>query len=313
MSIRAATTPWAVAVVALWGLATSGSVSASTMPPPDEPASADAAEASQANPEAGAPSPEPAEAPPGSEAESSDGVDDQAQAEVDADTNAVALPPSAGPLHPPVDGIRPRIDVVGEVVGHPTGKVLLAAHDVVTLKFDRSQEVKPGDRYAIARREQFVEHPDSGRNMGYVIRVVATAELEQSFGRYWSARIVSSGDYVTLDDWVIPFEPAGQETGEVASDLAGSIVAVRDDLVLAGEANVVYTDLGADKGVKPGDEFRVIRPGASGQRGGPDRLIGVLRILAVQPRSSSAYLTKTSEPIMIGDRLEHASGGPTAH
>jgi hypothetical protein len=142
--------------------------------------------------------------------------------------------------------------------------------------------------------------------MGYVVRVVATVEMQQAFGRYWSAEIVSSTDYVTLDDWVIPFESAVGPTGEEAPDLAGHIVAVRDELVLAGQATVVYTDLGSTQGVKPGEEFAIIRPGTGGRRGAPDRPVGVLRILEVQADSSSAYLTKTTEPVMIGDRLEHA-------
>jgi hypothetical protein len=83
-------------------------------------------------------------------------------------------------------------------------------------------------------------------------------------------------------------------------------VAVRDELVLAGAATVVYTDLGAAQGVKPGEEFAIIRPGIGGRRGAPDRSVGALRILEVQSDSSSAYLIKTTEPIMIGDRLEHA-------
>lgn len=304
MSIRDITTLWALAAVALWGTLAVGPVEANTMPPPDEPASTGAAEASEGD------------APQSTIA---DGVDDErggasgeeAETDVDADANAASASLS-GDARLPSDGIRPRTHVVGEVVGHPTGKVLLAAHDVVTLRLDRSQDAKSHDRYAIARREQFVEHPDSGRNMGYVVRVVATAELEQSFGRYWSARIISSTDYVTLDDWVIPFESVPQETVEAEPNLAGSIVAVRDDLVLAGEANVVYTDLGSDEGVKPGDEFRVVRPGATGRRGGPDRPVGILRIVAVQSKSSSAYLTKTTEPVMIGDRLEHALADPKA-
>jgi hypothetical protein len=302
MNIRDMTTLLPLAAVALWGILAVGRLEANTMPPPDEPASTGAAEASEAE---------------ASQSTIADGMDDErgasdeepAEVDVDADANAASasLSSEAGP---PSDGIRPRTNVVGEVVGHPTGKVLLAAHDVVTLRLDRSQDVKSHDRYAIARREQFVEHPDSGRNMGYVVRVVATAELEQSFGRYWSARIVSSTDYVTLDDWVIPFESAPQETVEAAPDLAGSIVAVRDDLVLAGEANVVYTDLGSDEGVKPGDEFRVVRPGAGGRRGGPDRPVGILRIVAVQSKSSSAYVTRSTEPILIGDRVEHALADP---
>lgn len=305
MSIRNLTMVLSLAAVALWGILAVGRVEANTMPPPDEPASTGAAEASEAE---------------STQSTITDGADDergrasdqeQARADVDADATAASASLSSE-TGLPSDGIRPRTNVVGEVVGHPTGKVLLAAHDVVTLRLDRSQDAKSHDRYAIARREQFVEHPDSGRNLGYVVRVVATAELEQSFGRYWSARLVSSTDYVTLDDWVIPFESAPEETVEAAPDLVGAIVAVRDDLVLAGEANVVYTDLGSDEGVKSGDEFRIVRPGAAGRRGGPDRPVGVLRIVAVQAKSSSAYLTRSTEPIMIGDRLEYALSDPKA-
>ncbi len=290
----------AVALATLWGFSTISIVSASTMPPPDEPQT-DAAAATE---------PAEATAPPATPSEASAASGDQGgqvaeEMPNESTANELAPPASVGGLQFPIEGIRRSTDVVGKVVGHPTGKVLMADHDVVTLKLDRSEEVKPHTLYAIARREQFVEHPDSGRNMGYVVRVVATVEMEEVFGRYWSGRIISSTDYVTLDDWVIPFEAAVQETSGAPPELAGLIVAVRDDLVLAGAASVVYTDLGSDNGVKSGDEFSIIRPGAGGRRGGPDRLVGVLRILAVQPSSSSAYLTTTTEPVMIGDRLEH--------
>ncbi|MEW6682825.1 MAG: hypothetical protein AB1451_07865 [Nitrospirota bacterium] len=282
---------YTLAVAAVWIIATAAIVGASTMPPPDQPEETAAAVPPSE-------SVAPPATPPDAAAES-EGQDGPAAEELQA-------APEPSELRSPIDGIRPHTDVVGEVVGHPTGKVLLAVHDLVTLKFDRSQDVKPHDRYAIARREQFVEHPDSGRNMGYVVRVVATVEMKQAFGRYWSAEIVSSNDYVTLDDWVIPFESVAIPTGEEAADLAGHIVAVRDELLLAGEATVVYTDLGSAQGVKPGEEFAVIRPGIGGRRGAPDRPVGVLRILAVQEESSSAYLTKTTEPVMVGDRLQHA-------
>lgn len=298
----------ALAVATLWGIVTIAVVNASTMPPPDEPqpdatapVEATQGEASPAPP-ADAPAATAQEAPP-------------AMAETPSETEesvASSPPPPANGSRVPVEGIRRSTDVVGEVVGHPTGKVLLAVHDLVTLKFHRSEDVKPHALYAIAREEQFVEHPDTGRNMGYVVRVVATVEMEQSFGRYWSGRIVSSNDYVTLDDWIIPFESVQDTTGKAAPDLSGHIVAVRDELVLAGEANVVFTDLGSDQGVKSGDAFSIIRPGTGGRRGGPERPVGMLRILAVQPASSSAYLTKTAEPIMIGDRLEHAMPGSAA-
>ncbi|MFZ5876289.1 MAG: hypothetical protein ACOYXU_07755 [Nitrospirota bacterium] len=216
-----------------------------------------------------------------------------------------AIAESATGLRVPSDGIRQRVHSVGEVVGQPAGRVLLAVNDVITLKFDRGEQPQPRQRYAIARRAQFVEHPESGRNMGYLIHVIGTVEVEQAFGRYWSGRIMSASDYVSIDDVVLPLgEPVAEVLPDASTDQAGRIVAVQDNLALTATSQVVYTDLGADQGVKPGDEFSVIREGVAKRNGFSDRFIGVLRVVATQPTSSSAYVTRSSEPIVIGDRLE---------
>jgi len=215
----------------------------------------------------------------------------------------VETPAPAG-LDVPGDGIRRSPDVVGRVVGHPTGKILLAVHDSVTLQIEPSVDARPHDRFAIARREQHVRNPASGRNMGYVVDVVGTAELRKAFGKYWSAEIVSSTDYVTVDDWLLPFESVEKPTEGAASGVTGHIVAVQDDLTLAAVPTVVYTDLGSDQGVTSGQQFAIIRPASRGRYGEPDRTVGRLRILAVQGDSSSAYLAYTTESVLVGDRLE---------
>lgn len=298
----------AIAVATGWGLWAAQSVVASTMPPPDEPAefSADSAPPAGMGDAESQPA-EPAASEASESAPSASAEDADAGMAPDTASDEVSAPVEAAPgtLRVPSDGIRANVTVLGEVVGHSTGKVLFAANDEITLRLYRSADPKPHDRYAIARRAQFVEHPDSGRNMGYVIRIVGTVELEQAFGRYWSGRILSSADYVTVDDWLIPFEPAATPSGtQVAPDLTGHIVAVQDELVLNGEANVVYTDLGSEQGVRPGTEFVIIRPGTSGRRGFPDRRVGALRVLAVHPASSTAYITQSTEPIEIGYRLQ---------
>jgi hypothetical protein len=140
--------------------------------------------------------------------------------------------------------------------------------------------------------------------MGYLIRVVGTVELQQSFGRYWSGRIISASDYVTMEDWLMPFETSAESAVSTPADLTGRIVAVRDNLVLTAEAQVVFTDLGAEQGVRTGEEFRIIREESRGRRGTPDRVVGSLKVLATQAGSSSAFVTRSTEPIAIGDRLE---------
>ncbi|MFZ5862831.1 MAG: hypothetical protein ACOYXR_08330 [Nitrospirota bacterium] len=283
-----------------WAAVMVGSPSANTMPPPDEPAGESSPVADADN-------------------QGESGGQNGVSADMSSMELAVEPPPAssndaagaAGSTgRTPPDGIRPRVQSIGEVVGQPAGRVLLSVNDVVTLKLDRVEQAQPHQRYALARRAQFVEHPDSGRNMGYLVHVVGTVELEQPFGRYWSARIVSSSDYVSIDDVVLPMHEANTDVSTDASgDTAGRVVAVQDDLVLTATSQVVFTDLGSNRGVKPGDEFTIVREGGKDRRGFPDRAIGVLRVMSTLPTSSSAFITRSSEPIVIGDRLDPLVSG----
>jgi hypothetical protein len=285
-------------VAALWAVVVIGSAHASTMPPPDEPAAESAAVATP-DEQIGS----------GVQAGPAQGVSAAEDSPIRVESSGVSandqiVVESASGLRVPTDGIRKRVRAIGEVVGQPAGRVLLSVNDAVTLKFNRGEQAQPHQRFAIARSGQFVEHPESGRDMGYLVHVVGTVELEQAFGRYWSGRIVSAIDYVAIDDVVLPLEPIAEESVGMSSDRAGRVVAVQDNLVLTATAQIVFTDLGSDRGVKPGDEFTIVREGVKDRRGFPDRSIGVLRVVATQPMSSSAYITRSTEPIGIGDRLE---------
>jgi hypothetical protein len=307
------------AAIALWTLVVVGSAFASTVPSSAEPlgeATAVATPTKQATPDvpgdlALADSSASVESPVETSVETpvETSVETSVEGDLDetdsAPPNAPELGASPTRVRVPSDGIRPRIEAVGEVVGQPAGRVLVSVNDIVTLKFHRSEKPQPRQRYVVARRAQFVEHPESGRNMGYVVHVVGTVELVQAFGRFWSGRVVSANDYVSTDDLVLPYsEPIDETPNDESSDLGGRIVAVQDDLALTATAQLVYTDLGADRGVKSGDEFVIIREGLSARRGSSDRVIGMLRVVVTQPGSSSAYITRSSEPIEIGDRLE---------
>ncbi len=275
-----------------------GSAHASTMPPPDEPAAESSAVATADEEGASGVQEGPAQEVSGGD---DSPIHDESSGGSAGDQTVVE---SAIGLRVPTDGIRKRVRGIGEVVGQPAGRVLLSVNDLVTLALNRAERAQPHQRFAIARRAQFVEHPESGRDMGYLVHVVGTVELEQAFGRYWSGRIVSATDYVAINDMLLPLEPITEQSVGMSLDGAGHIVAVQDNLVLTATSQVVFTDLGSDRGVKPGDVFTIIREGVKDRRGFPDRSIGVLRVVATQPMSSSAYITRSTEPIVIGDRLE---------
>lgn len=249
------------------------------------------------------------EAPPDSVAEPSRELPGEAPAGVvkpsaiegASDTSALQGPPPSAV----VDAIRDDLDIVGEVVGASSGRVIFAAGDGVSLRLKSSIDPKPGLTLAVVRPEQRVKHPRSHRRMGRVVRAVGTVELREAFGKFWSARVVRSSDAVSVGDLVISVgaDEAAEAVSASAED-GGYIVAVPIQKALTGAYEIVYTDLGRDHGVQAGHVFSIIREGTRGRQGGPDRKIGEGRVVAVQPSSSSFWITRSDEPVQVGDRLE---------
>ncbi|OGW63333.1 MAG: hypothetical protein A2638_01040 [Nitrospirae bacterium RIFCSPHIGHO2_01_FULL_66_17] len=252
------------------------------------------------------------EAPPDSVAEPSEALPEEAQPgavtpsaiEGPSDTSALQGPPPSTV----VDAIRDDLDIVGEVVGASSGRVIFAAGDVVSLRVKSLIDPKPGLTLAVVRPEQRVKHPRSHRTMGRVVRAVGTVELREAFGKFWSARVVRSSDAVSVGDLVISVgaDEAAEGVSASAED-GGYIVAVSIQKALTGAYEVVYTDLGRNHGVQSGHVFSIIREGTRGRQGGPARKIGEGRVVAVQPSSSSFFVTRSDEPVQVGDRLERVA------
>ncbi len=208
------------------------------------------------------------------------------------------------------DAIRRDLNPVGKVIGSPEQKVLLSEGDAVSLRIASSIDPKPGQTFALVRSAQWVRHPKTHHNLGRLTKVVGTIRLEESFGRFWSGRIVRSSDFAEAGDLVVPFEAAAEaDSSDRSPDPDhGYVVAVPDEMVLTGAFQTVYTDLGRNDAVEPGRLLSIIREGKSGRRGGPPRKIGEAKVLRVEPASSAVLITQSSEPIQIGDRLEPLSG-----
>lgn len=253
------------------------------------------------------------EAPPDAVAEPSGEFPGEAPAGVVApsaiegasDTSALQGPPPSAV----VDAIRDDLDVVGEVVGAPMGRVIFAAGDGVSLRLKSSIDPKPGLTLAVVRPEQRVKHPRSHRTMGRVVRAVGTVELREAFGKFWSARVVRSSDAVSVGDLVIRIDADDADEAMASSDPAsdGYIVAVPSQKALTGANEVVYTDLGRNHGVQAGHTFSIIREGTGGRQGSPARKIGEGRVVAAQLSSSSFLITRSDEPVQVGDRLERVA------
>jgi len=91
---------------------------------------------------------------------------------------------------------------------------------------------------------------------------------------------------------------------------AGSIVGVQHDRIIAGDDDIVYTDIGALHGAKSGDSFSIFRrdvtvthPVTSEVMGVKVTPLGTLQVTDVEKKASRAIVTKTTKEITPGSYL----------
>ncbi|HEU5452616.1 MAG TPA: hypothetical protein VFU76_11555 [Terriglobales bacterium] len=214
-----------------------------------------------------------------------------------------------------------------------------------------------GQRYSIVRAvkdpnrmEMFPHQHADVLAVGQPYQDIAHARVVSLRGSMAIAVIDFSCTAVTAGDYVVPF----QERAQVAyhpkgafeqwpasvTGLQGRIVMANDFDTIVAAGHKVYLNVGADKGVKPGDYFRVlrsydpktmdpiealsdkqpvpedtqknvIRTTPAQYKAYPLQAIGEMVVLHVTPSSSTAMITLSLRSINVGDRVE-MEGAPAA-
>jgi LysM repeat protein len=91
---------------------------------------------------------------------------------------------------------------------------------------------------------------------------------------------------------------------------AGSIVGIQHDRIIAGDDDIVYTDIGSAHGARSGDSFSIFRkdvtvthPVTSEVMGVKVVPLGTLQVTDVEKKASRAIVTKTTKEITPGSYL----------
>lgn len=208
----------------------------------------------------------------------------------------------------------------------------------------------PGTRVGLVRQlrdaNQYSPFPGEDRRMkqaGHLYTDLGYAVVVEMRNGKAVARIEFACENIMPGDLVVPFVARPPLTYRRRStmdrfpaekpSLTGQIVAARDFNNYLGTGNKVYLNIGADKGLKPGDLLRVVRtydpreievsdaavynatlkddnatnvPKFPGKRHAelPRRVVGEVVILSTQPTTATAMITFTLEDVEIGDTTE---------
>ena len=222
----------------------------------------------------------------------------------------VSLNPGAGFIRPGAPYEARVSSVTGD--SQTTGnRRLLGAGQQIYLDVTNPQEVAPGDRFTVYRRTKKIFHPVRGDYLGdltavagvvKVLRVTgskATVMIERSYGAIYP------GDGASRH---IASAPAAAPAGHALPDGTGVIVELPLNQTLIGQGHIVYVDWGRADGVRIGDRLQVFREHADI----PTQIIGELQVVAVEERTATTRITKSTAPLVRGDRFTALQKQPGA-
>ena len=246
-------------------------------------------------------SPQPAEKDPGSHTQGRTGIDVSEFTEMDA----------LGFLSP--EEVKPW----GRLFSDETERILLARSDTVYVAFEKGHYIKPGDLFTVFNSSSELEHPLTGRDLGYVIsflgRVVLKTEVKPGL---FKAEIIESYRPIQVGDPVIPFQPVSpciqlsspEPKASNASDpFKIPVVAAKDLSQVIGQLSVLYMNHGHKHGVQRGNLFQILGTGEPDQpkeAALPDQVLGYLLILEARPSTSTGLVITSRREFYSGSMLK---------
>lgn len=221
----------------------------------------------------------------------------------------------------------------GHIVASPTDHMMLTSGDEIWLRYDEDHGTpRPGTQLTIYRRI-----PRSERDAdeeGELVRILGSAVVRS----YDDEREVVRAE---IQDAVEPIE-RGFEVAEMPRhyddvapvtndrDLQGTVAATLYPRDIVGDQQLIFVELGTEEGVRLGNRFFVVREQdpwfdslASSQRhasGGdgrttpesgldyPPEIIAEAQVVSLRPHSATLLVTRATQEIAVGERLEMREG-----
>lgn len=192
--------------------------------------------------------------------------------------------------------IADSVHSVGKIVDSPTGRTLLGKNDYAFIKTD--YPVKKGEKFYVIRSVEKVTHPESGRELGYLIEILGSAEVVDNNG----SKVIIKDSYNeittgSLLDNFYEIEPPLAIEPPRKPDINGYIVATRHLRIINGTWDIVYIDKGRKDGLEVGDVFTPMLKNKH------EITNGLIQIINLRESTSTAIVRKSDNMITKGDEV----------
>ena len=204
----------------------------------------------------------------------------------------------------------------GIIIEAEDERVLLSDGDTVyaALKTTAAR----GEIYTVFKVDGEVIHPVTGKSLGYKVINLGEIKIDSFSDGLAKGKIIDSFDVISRGDRVTKGRVGTTKVIEKDAELPlkGYVVAAKENQKTYGERAIVYIDLGAADGVKPGNSFYIYKEGkvVSDKESNkkytlPPVTIGKLLVIEVKKDTSIAIIVKSVEEIHIGARIKTEAVG----
>jgi hypothetical protein len=192
------------------------------------------------------------------------------------------------------------------IVAAEDDRILVATDDAAIV----NAPLSPGTRFTVVRADRRVFHPRTGAYLGWLIRILGTAEI--TCRAEFTSTVVLRGmrDAASVGDYLVPIDQndvleENALAGKIRQECIptgccdGVIVAFDEDRLAVGEQELAYFDRGIASGVIPGRRFLIYRESATQ---GPIT-VGELQVLRAGESTATALITTSVQEVQVGDLL----------
>ena len=197
----------------------------------------------------------------------------------------------------------------GYVSSAEAERMVLSEGDVIYVTFTEERDPKPGDMFTICQKSPFLNHPITGKKLGYVVSFLGKIALREHVKEgIYKADIVKSYRAVHVGDLILPWKPVSPCIRPMPLDrqLSINVVGVKDQRELIGQFSVVYFDRGFNHGIRVGNLFEIVKKlqvESSRKVQLPERVLGRVLILEVMPDTATGVVIATKEEFTNGTSL----------
>jgi hypothetical protein len=193
------------------------------------------------------------------------------------------------------------------IVATEDERELLATGDAAII----NAPVPPGRLFSVVRADRRVFHPLTGQGLGWLTRILGTAEVTCRDQTTSTVVLRGMRDAAGIGDYLVAVDPedtleenllpAARMQAECipAGPADGVIVAFDEDRLAVSENDLVYLDRGTSSDAVPGTRYVIYRETDCECRAA----VGELQVLRAREQTATALVTTSLGEVLVGDLL----------